>query len=58
MVIYPEQIPNGYSIEDYPDGTEFLMIDDSPLERDPVTFKLLPREKRPFVYPKDVPSEG
>lgn len=54
MKIYLEQIPEGVALEDYPKGTEFVCIDDSRPERDPVTHRLIPREKRPLIYPSDI----
>lgn len=56
MKIYLEQIPEGVKPEDYPEGTEFVCIDDSRLERDPATNRLIPREHRPLIYPSDIKS--
>lgn len=53
MKIYLDQIPEGFSPSDYPDDTEFICIDDSRFERDPITFKLNPPQKRELVYPED-----
>ena len=52
MKLYLDQIPKGYSMLDYPDDTIFVM-DDTRLKRDPVTFQLIPPEKRPLIYPED-----
>ena len=51
--IYMDQVPEEVSFEDYPAGTEFV-FDESPIRRYPVTHKLIPREKRPLIYPKDI----
>ena len=53
MRIFFSQIPDGYEPEDYPDGTEFA-IDDSPRQRDPITFRLIRPPKLPLVYPEDI----
>ena len=50
MKLYFDQIPEGVSPADYPEGTEFV-VDDAPMKRDPVTFQLIPRTKRPVVFP-------
>jgi hypothetical protein len=52
MTLYFDQIPEdeGFSVEDYPEDTVFI-LDDHPLQRDPKTHQLIPREKRPKVYP-------
>lgn len=52
MEIYFDQIPEGYSPQDYPAGTIFVLDDTRP-KRDPVTFKVIRPEKRPLVYPED-----
>lgn len=52
MRVYFDQIPEGYSTQDYPENTQFV-LDDSKPKRDPVTFQLLPPEKRPLIYPED-----
>jgi len=52
MRVYFDQIPKGYSIQDYPKDTKFV-LDDSKPKRDPVTFKLIPPKKRPLIYPDD-----
>lgn len=53
MRIYVDQVPEGVSFDDYPVDTEFV-FDEPVRQRDPVTLKLLPREKRPLVYPEDI----
>lgn len=53
MRIYLEQVPEEVDFDDYPPDTEFI-LDDAPLKRDPVTFKLIPRESRPLIYPEDL----
>ena len=53
MKVYFEQIPEGVSASDYPDGTVFV-FDDSRPKRDPVTLELIPPEKRPLIYPEEV----
>lgn len=53
MEIYLDQIPEGVDVSDYPEGTWFI-LDDSPLQRDPVTFQLIKRPRRPLIYPEDV----
>ena len=53
MKIYLDQIPDGITVDDYPEGTEFV-LDDSRFERDPVTHKLILKEKRPLVFPSDL----
>jgi hypothetical protein len=50
LTLYFDQIPKGYTIDDYPSGTIFI-LDDTPPKRDPVTFKLIRPEPRPKVYP-------
>ena len=52
MQIYFDQIPDGYSPQDYPENTTFV-LDDALPERDPVTFKLIRPPKRPLIYPED-----
>lgn len=52
--LFPEQIPEGVELGDYPKGTLFALICDEPRERDPVSFQLLPRPKRPLMYPQNV----
>lgn len=52
MKLYFDQIPEGVSPADYPEGTEFV-VDDA-MERDPVTFQLILRTKRPLIFPQDV----
>ena len=53
MKVYIDQIPEGVSIDDYPEGTEFV-LDDAPLERDPETYQLIPRKKKPLIFPHDI----
>lgn len=53
MKIYFDQIPEGVLPGDYPEGTEFV-LDDAPMKRDPETFRLSRREKRPLVFPQDI----
>lgn len=53
MKIHMDQVPEEVSFDDYPIGTEFV-FDEPPRKRDPVTHELLPREKRPLIYPQDV----
>ncbi len=53
MRIYLEQVPEEVDFDDYPPDTEFI-LDDAPLKRDPVTFQLIPRERRPLIYPEDL----
>ena len=52
MKLYFDQIPNGSSTEDYPPNTRFILDDTRP-KRDPVTFKLIRKLKREFIYPED-----
>lgn len=54
MKVYLDQIPEGYRVEDYPEGTEFVLVDDSRPERDPQTYQLIPRQKRPLIYPQSI----
>ena len=54
MIIHIRQIPEGYDIGDYPKGTEFILIDDTPLKRDPETFELIPPPEMPLIYPEDL----
>lgn len=52
MKIYMEQVPEDVSFSDYPPGTVFVF--DEPIrQRDPVTHELIPRKKRPLIYPED-----
>lgn len=53
MKIYIDQVPEEVAFEDYPAGTEFV-FDEQPLRRDPITHKLIPRERRPLIYPSDI----
>lgn len=53
MKIYMDQVPEDVSFEDYPAGTEFV-FDEPPIQRDPVTFELIPRKKRSLIYPSDI----
>ena len=57
MIIHIEQIPAECDLKDYPPGTEFIFIDDKPLKRDPATFRLIPHEKKPLIYPEDAWKE-
>jgi hypothetical protein len=52
MTLYFDQIPEdeGYTIEDYPLDTIFI-LDDTPPKRDPVTHKLIRGKPRPKIYP-------
>lgn len=50
--LYFSQIPDGYDVSDYPDNVEFV-LDDSVRRRDPITFKLIPQEELPLVYPDE-----
>ena len=52
MKVYMDQVPEGISFEEYPEGTDFV-FDERPLLRDPVTHRLIPKEKRPLIYPED-----
>ena len=53
MKIYIDQVPEEVSFSDYPPGTEFI-FEEAPLQRDPVTHLLIPREQRPLIYPSDI----
>jgi hypothetical protein len=53
MKIYMDQIPEDVAMDEYPAGTEFV-FDEPVRQRDPVTHKLMPRERRPLIYPADV----
>lgn len=50
MKIYFEQIPDECRIEDYPDGTEFI-LDDTPVKIDMTTGRPIRSKSRPWVYP-------
>lgn len=52
MDIYMEQVPESISYSDYPSGTQFV-LDDSKPERDPITFRIL-HKNRPLVWPEDI----
>ena len=52
MKVYIDQIPEGFSFEDYPPETVFI-FEEVERKRDPVTFQLLPREPRAPIYPED-----
>lgn len=52
MRIYFDQIPEGYSTQDYPENVRFVLDDTRP-ERDPVTFEIIRPPKRPLIYPED-----
>ncbi len=56
MKIYFDQVPEDVSFDDYPPDTEFIW-DDSPLKRDPETFKLIRPKKRKLIYPEDLKEE-
>ncbi|HBI64259.1 MAG TPA: hypothetical protein DDX51_03980 [Clostridiales bacterium] len=53
MRIYLDQVPEEVDFGDYPPGTEFV-LDDSRPKRDPVTYRLIQKPKRPLIYPEDV----
>lgn len=52
MKIYMDQVPEGVSFDEYPEGTEFV-FDEAERKRDPVTHELIPRERRKLIYPTD-----
>ena len=52
MRVYFDQIPEGYSVQDYPENTTFVLDDTRP-KMDPVTLELILPEKRPLIYPED-----
>ena len=56
MIITPDQIPVGFSIDDYPPDIEIMLADDPPL-RDPVTHKIVGWPKRPIVTPEEAWAE-
>lgn len=53
MEIFFDQIPEGYTWKDYPEGTVFVLDDTKP-KRDPETFRLIWPPKRPLIYPEDI----
>lgn len=53
MRLYFEQIPEGVDISEYPEETEFV-LDDSRPKRDLETGRLIPRARRPLVYPHEI----
>lgn len=52
MEVYIDQIPEGYSFEDYPPDTVFV-FEETERRRDPVTHQLIPRKRRDPIYPED-----
>lgn len=52
MEIYIDQIPDGYSFEDYPPETVFI-LEEAERKRDPKTHQLIPRKRRELIYPED-----
>ena len=52
MEVYIDQIPEGYSFEDYPPDTVFV-FEETERMRDPVTHQLIPRKRRDPIYPED-----
>jgi len=47
------QIPDGVEVEDYPEGTLFV-LNEKRLRRDPYTFELIKPEPMKKTWPEDV----